>query len=83
MQILMSFYEEQLKQLISYMLLNPVQFFYFPILMIQMLFPQIQQAPGLNLRKVGKSLDVGVNCIHNFYLGRFIIRYTVRNLVLR
>ena len=28
----------------------------FPILMVQMLFSQIQQAPGPDLRKVGKPL---------------------------
>ena len=28
----------------------------FPIFMVQMFFPQIQQAPGPNFRKVGKSL---------------------------
>ena len=47
----MSFYEGQLKQLISHMLLNPlkmvVQFFQtasnLPILMIQMLFPKFNR----------------------------------------
>ena len=30
----------------------------FPILMVQMLFSQIQQAPGSNFRKVLKSLNI-------------------------
>ena len=52
--------------LISYMVFNPfkiaVQFFKtasnFPILMAQMIFSQIQQVPGPDSRKVGKSLEV-------------------------
>ena len=35
-----------------------VQYQFFPILMVQMLFPRIQQAPGPNFRTVGKSLDI-------------------------
>ena len=45
--------------LISYMFLNPFKMgssSSFPNLMVQMLFPQIQQAPGPDFRKVGKSL---------------------------
>ena len=69
MQIFMSFYDGKLKQqicysfslLISSMLFNWQSSYFrlqqiFPILMIQMLFPQIQQAPGPDFRKVGKSL---------------------------
>ena len=52
--------------LVSYMVFNPfemaVQFFKtawkFPILMAQIIFPQIQQAPGPDSRKVGKSLPM-------------------------
>ena len=29
------------------------------------------------------SIDLGDNCIQNFHLGRYIVRYTVGNLVLR
>ena len=69
MQIFMSFYEMQLKQQMLHTanfiyVFNPfkmvVQFFrlhqIFPILMIQILLFQIQQAPGPDFRKVGKSL---------------------------
>ena len=74
MQLLMSFYGGQLKQqiyysftmLISYMVLNAFKWWsnsfrlyqVFPILMVQMLFPQIQQVP--DFRKIGKSL--ALNC---------------------
>ena len=33
-----------------------VQYQFFPILMVQLFFPQIQQAPGPDFRTVGKSL---------------------------
>ena len=72
MQIFMSFYDGKLKQQIyySFTLLIPYMFLFhlkwwsgcfrlhqvFPILMIQM-FSQIQQAPGPDFRKVGKSLQ--------------------------
>ena len=32
---------------------------------------------------LNQSYKLGDNCIQNFYLGRYIVRYTVRNLVLR
>ena len=35
-----------------------VQYQFFPILMVQMLFSQIQQAPGPDFRMVGKSLII-------------------------
>ena len=66
------FYDRELKQQIcySFTMLFPYMFLIhlkwwsgsfrlhqvFPILMVQMFFPQIQQAPGPNFRKVGKSL---------------------------
>ena len=34
-----------------------VQYQFFPILMVQMLFPQIQQALGPDFRTIGKSHD--------------------------
>ena len=30
-----------------------------------------------------RTFDLGDNCIQNFHLGRYIVGYTVRNLVLR
>ena len=72
MQIFMSFYEGKLGQQICYSSTRPcffnqfkmvVQFFetvrphqVFPILMVSMIFSQIQQAPCPNFKKVGKSL---------------------------
>ena len=35
---------------------NAVQYQFSPILKVQMLFPQIQQAPGPSFRMLGKSL---------------------------
>ena len=59
-----SFIGGQLKQqicysitlLTSYMALNPFKIVAVQNLMVQMLFPQIQQAPGQLFRNVGKSL---------------------------
>ena len=59
MQIFMYFYGGQLKQLYTTNFLyvfNPFSSS-FPNLMVQMLFFQIQQAPGPDFRKVGKSLQ--------------------------
>ena len=74
MQFFMSFNGGQIKQqtcysftlLISYMVLIHLKkrsssfrlHQDFPILMVQMLFPQIQQGPGPDFRKVGKSLNM-------------------------
>ena len=33
--------------------------------------------------KYGKMSDLGDNCIQNFHLGRYIVRYTVGNFVLQ
>ena len=39
---------------------------------------------GFHLSKLLKSVNqLGDNCIQNFHLGRYIVRYTVGNLVLR
>ena len=35
------------------------------------------------LRYLNKPSQLGENCIQNFHLGRYIVRYTVGNLVLR
>ena len=72
MQICMRFYDQVLKQQICYsftLLISIWILFHlkwwcssfrlhqiFPILMVQMLFPQIQQAHSPNFRNVGKSL---------------------------
>ena len=50
------FYERQLKQQIFYsfkLLILIYQYQFFPILMVKMLFSQIQQASGPNFRMVG------------------------------
>ena len=75
MQIFMSFYEGQLKQLISYinMLIYPfkmaVQFFKtaskFPNFDDSNAYSPIQQAPGPDFRKVGKSLTALVPNMDN------------------
>ena len=64
----MSFYEGQLKQQMLYTANFLYAFFFnlkllllqqiFPILMIKMFFSQIQQTPGPNFRKEGKSLSL-------------------------
>ena len=73
MQIFMSFYEGQLKQQMLYTanILSAYKSVLkwqsssfrlqqiFPILMIKILFSQIQKAPGPDFRKVGKSLLSG------------------------
>ena len=62
-----SFYNGQLKQQICYSFIWCLNYLKwrsssfslhqnFQILMVQMLFPQIQQSPGPNFRKVGKSM---------------------------
>ena len=73
----MSFLGGQLKQQTCYSFTLPISYMFFihlkwrsssfrlhqafPIFMIQMLFSQIQQAPGPDFRKVGKSL-LGTLC---------------------
>ena len=41
-----------------------VQYQFFPILLVQMLFSQIEQALGPDLRMVGKSLHTEINKTH-------------------
>ena len=58
----------QLKTADFYLSKMAVQYQYFPILMVQILFSQIQKAPGPDFRTVGKSLKVKYTfvsfCLH-------------------
>ena len=71
MQIFRSFYDGKVEQQICYSFTLPwilnqfkmvVHSFrlhqVFPTLMVSMIFSQIQQAPGPDFRKVGKSLNI-------------------------